>query len=57
VTQGNIEIVLTGHFSDFENTTLISKNTIDEVNAEIKVNDFEYIIYINYIILNNIYKT
>ncbi|XP_060835448.1 cilia- and flagella-associated protein 43 isoform X2 [Rhopalosiphum padi] len=36
VTQGNIEIVLTGHFSDFENTTLISKNTIDEVNAEIK---------------------
>ncbi|XP_026806697.1 cilia- and flagella-associated protein 43-like [Rhopalosiphum maidis] len=34
--QGNIEIVLTGHFSDFENTTLISKNSIDEVNAEIK---------------------
>lgn len=35
--QGNIETVLTGHFSDFESTTLISKNAIDEVNTEIKV--------------------
>jgi hypothetical protein len=38
VTQGNTEIELTGHFDDFENTTLIAKHVIDEVNAEIKVN-------------------
>ncbi|XP_016656351.2 cilia- and flagella-associated protein 43 [Acyrthosiphon pisum] len=36
VPQGNVETVLTGHFSDFESTTLISKNAIDEVNTEIK---------------------
>ncbi|XP_060871614.1 cilia- and flagella-associated protein 43 isoform X4 [Metopolophium dirhodum] len=36
VSQGNVETVLTGHFSDFENTTLISKNAIDKVNTEIK---------------------
>jgi len=41
--QGNIETVLTGHFSDFESTTLISKNAIDEVNTEIKVKQFTFI--------------
>jgi len=43
VPQGNVETILTGHFSDFENTTLISKNAIDEVNTEIKVNNFTFI--------------
>ncbi|XP_025190964.1 cilia- and flagella-associated protein 43-like [Melanaphis sacchari] len=36
IKQRNVETVLTGNFGDFENTSLISKNTIDEVNTEIK---------------------
>jgi len=37
--QGNLEVPLTGHVKDFVNTTLLPKNDIDEVNAEIKVNN------------------
>lgn len=35
--QGNAEIELTGHHSDFDNATLIDRNAVEEVNAEIKV--------------------
>lgn len=41
VKQGNTEIELTGHFDSFNNTMLIAKHVVEEVNAEIKVNKFK----------------
>lgn len=45
VKQGNTEIKLTGHYKDFNDTTLTDKNIIDDVNAEIKVIKIQF--YIN----------
>lgn len=52
VKQGNTEIKLTGHFTDFDDTTLTAKNIIDEVNADIKVIKIQFYFYIN--IINNL---
>lgn len=37
VKQKYIEVGLTGHMNNFNNTILVDKNTIDEVNARIEV--------------------